>query len=131
MDARPNARWRCSPISPRRMRPRDAFSATRGATRRRWRSTRRRLRLDPDGYEVNCAAARCYIGMRRNEDAIGCLERAAAAIETDFWALGMAVQCYEAVGDGEGVKSAARRCLDAWRRPSSPNPIMASPSDGA
>ncbi len=26
------------------------------------------LRLDPDGYEVNCAAARCYIGMRRNDE---------------------------------------------------------------
>ena len=69
------------------------------------------LRLDPDGYEVNCAAARCYIGMRRNQDAIGCLEKAAAAIETDFWALGMAIQCYDAVGDSDGVKSAARRSL--------------------
>ncbi len=69
------------------------------------------LRLDPDGYEVNAAAARCYIGMRRNDDAIGCLEKAAAAIEADFWALGMAIQCYQAVGDDEGVKSAAQRCL--------------------
>jgi len=69
------------------------------------------LRLDPDGYEVNCAAARCYIGMRRNQDAIGCLEKAAAAIETDFWALGMAIQCYDAVGDSDGAKSAARRSL--------------------
>jgi adenylate cyclase len=70
------------------------------------------LRLDPDGYEVNCAAARCYIGMRRNDDAIVRLEKAAAAIETDFWALGMAIQCYEAVGDVEGTRSAARRCLE-------------------
>src|SRR4029453_17123350 len=67
------------------------------------------LRLDPDGYEVNCAAARCYIGMRRNDAAITCLEKAANAIETDFWALGMAIQSYEAVGDVEGMKSAARR----------------------
>ena len=70
------------------------------------------LRLDPDGYEVNAAAARCYIPMRRYEDAIACLEKAAAAIETDFWALGMAVQCYEALGDDEGMKSAARRGLE-------------------
>ena len=70
------------------------------------------LRLDPEGYEVNCAAARCYIGMRRNQDAVGCLEKAAVAIDTDFWALGMAIQCYEAVGDIEGAKSAARRCLE-------------------
>jgi len=32
-------------------------------------------------------------------------------MESDFWALGMAIQCYEAVGDVEGMKSAARREL--------------------
>jgi adenylate cyclase len=69
------------------------------------------LRLDPDSYEVNAPAARCYIAMRRNAEAIACLEKAAAAMETDFWALGMAIQCYEAVGDREGAKSAARREL--------------------
>ena len=83
------------------------------------------LRLDPDGYEVNCAAARCYIGMRRNDDAVRCLERAAAAIETDFWALGMAIQCYEAVGDDEGAKSAARRCLERVEKV-----IIAEPDHG-
>ncbi len=83
------------------------------------------LRLDPDGYEVNAAAARCYIGMRRNKDAIGCLEKAAAAIETDFWALGMAIQCYEAVGDVDGAKSAARRCLERVEKA-----IVAEPDHG-
>ena len=70
------------------------------------------LRLDPDGYEVNAVAARCYIPMRRYREAIDCLEKAAAAIENDFWALGMAVQCYEGIGDDEGMKSAARRGLE-------------------
>jgi adenylate cyclase len=70
------------------------------------------LRLDPEGYEVNAAAARCYIPMRRYQDAITCLEKAAVAIETDFWALGMAIQCYEALGDAAGVESAARRGLE-------------------
>ena len=83
------------------------------------------LRLDPDGYEVNAAAARCYIGMRRNNDAIGCLEKAAAAIETDFWALGMAIQCYEAVGDIDGAQSAARRCLERVEKA-----IVAEPDHG-
>jgi adenylate cyclase len=69
------------------------------------------LRLDPDGYEVNAAAARCYIPMRRYREAIDCLEKAAVAIEDDFWALGMSVQCYEALADEEGRRSAARRCL--------------------
>jgi len=70
------------------------------------------LRLDPGGYEVNAAAARCNIPMRRYEEAVACLERAAAAIETDFWALGMAIQCYEALGDTDGGTSAARRVLE-------------------
>jgi len=69
------------------------------------------LRLDPDSYEVNAPAARTLIGMRRDADAIACLEKAAAALETDFWALGMAIQCYEAIGDTDGKKSAARREL--------------------
>jgi adenylate cyclase len=69
-------------------------------------------RLDPDGYEVNAAAARCYIGLRCNVLAIGCLERVARAIETDFRALGTAIQCCEAVGDAEDMQSAARRCLE-------------------
>jgi adenylate cyclase len=83
------------------------------------------LRLDPGGYEVNAAAARCYIPMRRFEEAIACLERAAAAIETDFWALGMAIQCYEALGDADGVKSAARRALERVEKV-----IVAEPDHG-
>jgi tetratricopeptide (TPR) repeat protein len=74
------------------------------------------LRLDPDSYEVNAPAARCLIGMRRNAEAIVCLEKAAAAMENDFWALGMAIQCYQAVGDTEGAKSAARRELERVER---------------
>jgi tetratricopeptide (TPR) repeat protein len=69
------------------------------------------LALDPDSYEVNAPAARCYIAMDDNATAIKCLEKAAAAMESDFWALGMAIQCYEAIGDVEGMKSAARREL--------------------
>ena len=73
---------------------------------------RKAMALDPDSYEVNAPAARCYIGMKRNAEAIVCLEKAAAAMESDFWALGMAIQCYEAVGDLDGAKSAARRELE-------------------
>ena len=69
------------------------------------------LRLDSDTYEVNAAAARCFIALHRDDEAIACLERAAAAIEADFWALGMSIQCFEAKGDLEGAKAAARRTL--------------------
>ncbi|HUH93185.1 MAG TPA: adenylate/guanylate cyclase domain-containing protein [Casimicrobiaceae bacterium] len=69
------------------------------------------LRLDPDAYEVNNAAARCFIALHRYREAIECLERAAAAIETDFWALGMSISCHEALGDREAAMYAARRTL--------------------
>jgi TolB-like protein/Flp pilus assembly protein TadD len=69
------------------------------------------LKLDPEAYEVNAAAARCFMGMRRYEEAIQCCERAATAIEADFWALGMSISCYRSVGDKAGEIDAARRTL--------------------
>jgi adenylate cyclase len=83
------------------------------------------LQLDPEGYEVNAAAARCHIATRHYAEAIICLEKAAVAIEADFWALGMAVQCYEALGDVDGVKSAARRGLERVEKV-----IVAEPDHG-
>ncbi len=70
------------------------------------------LQLDADNYEVNAAAARCFLALRRYDDAIACLEHAAAANEADFWALGISVHLHESLGDTEGAKSAARRALE-------------------
>ena len=39
------------------------------------------------------------------------INEAAAAIETDFWALGMSISCHEALGDKEAAMHAARRTL--------------------
>jgi adenylate cyclase len=68
-------------------------------------------RLDPDAYEVNAGAARCLMAMRRYREAIQCFEKAATALEADFWALGMSISCHEALGDREGMRDAARRTL--------------------
>jgi adenylate cyclase len=70
------------------------------------------LRLDPDSYEVNAAAARCFIPLRRFADAARCLEKAGASAPTDFWALGMAIQCYRSLGDKQSESDAARRTLE-------------------
>jgi TolB-like protein/Tfp pilus assembly protein PilF len=70
------------------------------------------LRINPDAYEVNVAAARCFIAMKRYDDAIRCLERAAVDNETDFWALENTIQCHEAKGDKVGAASAARRTIE-------------------
>jgi TolB-like protein/Flp pilus assembly protein TadD len=69
------------------------------------------LRLDPDSYEVNGAAARLNYAMRRIEDAIRYFEKAAALMETDYRSSGMLISCYRATGDAEGVRRAAQRSL--------------------
>src|SRR5262249_41095637 len=74
------------------------------------------LRLDPESYEVNAAAARCYIPLRRFEDAARCLEKAATVAPSDFWSLGMAVQCYRSLGDKEREREAAESTLERVER---------------
>jgi len=83
------------------------------------------LRLDPDAYEVNAAAARCLIAMRRYPEAIQCLEKAAAAIETDFWAIGMSISCHEALHDKVRAMEAAKRTLERVEKM-----IVAEPDHG-
>ena len=74
------------------------------------------LSLDANGYEVNCAAARCLMGMRRYAEAIPHLEKAASLIDSEFWAVGMSIQCYKAKGDMAGAKNAARLTLQQVER---------------
>ncbi len=83
------------------------------------------LGLDSESYEVNAAAARCFMSTRRYDEAIQCLERAAAANETDFWALGMAISCHATKGDIEGERSSARRALERVE-----NLLIAEPDHG-
>jgi adenylate cyclase len=83
------------------------------------------LKLDPDAYEVNAAAARCLIAMGRHHEAIECLEKAAAAIEADFWAVGMSMTSHESLGDKEAMLRAARRTLERVEKV-----IVAEPDHG-
>ena len=69
------------------------------------------LRLDPESYEVNVAAASWNLAMRRFREAIPFYEKAAGAMETDFTAAGMIISCYQALGDAEGSRRAAQRLL--------------------
>src|SRR5215467_6841110 len=69
------------------------------------------LKLDPESYEVNRAAGRFYYSQRDNEAAIRHFEKAAALMETDYWASGMLNHCYKRVGDMEGARRAAQRTL--------------------
>ncbi len=69
------------------------------------------LRLDPESFEVNTAAARFSFMQGRLEDAIRYYEAAGALMESDFGSPGMLVTCYAAVGDAEGRERAARSAL--------------------
>jgi adenylate cyclase len=72
----------------------------------------RALQLDPDSYDVHAAVARYHIATRQYDKAIEHLTRAASIVETDFWAFGMAVSCYEAKGDSDGARAAARQTME-------------------
>ncbi len=69
------------------------------------------LRLDPESYEVNQAAATLRFRQRRLEDACRYWEKAAALMETDFGAPGMMVSCYTALGDTVAARRAAELTL--------------------
>ncbi len=72
---------------------------------------KRALQLDPESYDVNAAAGRFYIATKHYDDALRHLLRVGEIAERDFWALGMAVQCYEAKGDAQGAKAVAKQVL--------------------
>ena len=107
----------------------DAGPLRRGAGR----ASRPRCALDPDRLRSERARPRAATSRcGATTTPIACLEKAAAAIETDFWALGMAIQCYEAMGDVDGVEvGGAARASSGSRRSSSPSPTTASRSAGA
>ena len=69
------------------------------------------LRLDPESYEVNVGAARWAIATRRYDRAIQYLEAASAINDEDYWAPGMLIQCYAAVGDKAKSRESANLAM--------------------
>ncbi len=69
------------------------------------------LRLDPDSYDANRAAAQVYFGRGRLADCVPYFEKAAALVETDFTCSGMLITSYTALGDIEGARRAAKETL--------------------
>lgn len=70
------------------------------------------LKLDPDSYEVNYAAARLSYATRDIPAAVRHFEKAAALMETDFGSPGLLQSCYGALGDRDGVVRAANSVLE-------------------
>jgi adenylate cyclase len=69
------------------------------------------LRLDPDSYEVNRAAAYLAYRQHRLEDAIRHWEKAAALMDTDIQSPAMLMSCYHNVGDPDARLRASRLVL--------------------
>ena len=69
------------------------------------------IRLDPNSYEGNRIAGLCCLPLRRYDDGIRYFEIAASAIETEFVAAALVVQCYASKGDQAGARVAAERAL--------------------
>ncbi len=69
------------------------------------------LRLDPESYEVNRAAAYLRFRQHRLEDAIRYYEKAMALMETDLNSGSMLVTCYTSVGNVQAALRVAQITL--------------------
>jgi len=70
------------------------------------------LRLGPDLFEAHFFAARNFRAQGRYRECIPLFERAAELQPDDFRALGLVVNAYRSLADRDGMRSAARRCLE-------------------
>ena len=81
-----------------------------------WREVEAAISLDPESYEANRAMASWFYTNRRLREAIPYYEKSATVMENDYMTAGMVLSCYNAIGDKEGAKRAARRSLERAER---------------
>jgi adenylate cyclase len=74
------------------------------------------MQLGPDSWEVNREAGRMYFRHGHTRDAIPFFEKAASLMDTDYSNPGLLMSCYYSIGDQEGVKRAAKLCLERTER---------------
>ena len=70
------------------------------------------LRGSPDSWEVNREAARMLFREGRIAESIPYFERAGSLVSSDYYNPAMLMTCYEATGDTEGRKRAARLAFE-------------------
>ena len=83
------------------------------------------LELNPESYDVVAVAARYFIAAKKYGDAIKHLAKCESLMQTDVWAVGMALQCHEARGDNVGARMAAQHGMERI------NKILAADPDNA
>jgi len=84
------------------------------------------LRLDPESYEVNRAAAYLRFRQKRLHESILHFEKALALMETDVSSANMLMTCYLAVGAGEAAHRAGQITLERAQKT-----LAQDPSNGA
>jgi adenylate cyclase len=84
------------------------------------------LRLDPESYEVNRAAAYLRFRQQRLAEAVRHFEKAQSLMETDVSSPNMLITCYTAMGDRDAMRRAAQVTLDRAQKT-----LAQDPSNGA
>jgi adenylate cyclase len=84
------------------------------------------LRLDPESYEVNRAAAYLRFRQQRLAEAVRHFEKAQSLMETDVSSPNMLITCYTAMGDRDATRRAAEVTLARAQKT-----LAQDPSNGA
>jgi adenylate cyclase len=84
------------------------------------------LRLNPDSWELNKAAANFFMFRGKVSEALPYFERAAATMETDYHAWGMLMSCHFGLGNEERGREAAKTTLQQVEQV-----LAQDPSNGA
>jgi adenylate cyclase len=90
------------------------------------------LRGNPESWEVNREAGRMLFREGRIAECIPYFEKATALVSTDYYNPVLLMTCYQAIGDTEACKRAARLCFERAERALATEPTNGSAiSNGA
>jgi adenylate cyclase len=70
------------------------------------------LKLNPDSWEVNQEASRLMFRHGRTEDCVAAFEKSASLLDNDWRSPMMLMTCYQALGDNDGLRRAAKMTLE-------------------
>ena len=84
------------------------------------------LRLDPDSYEVNRAAAYLHYRQHHVEEAIGYFEKALSLADTDVNSASMLMSCYHTVGAQDEARRIAHVAIERAGRTLAQDPTNAA-----
>ena len=87
---------------------------------------------NPDSWEVNREAGRMVFRQGRTAESIPYFEKAVSLVSSDYYNPVLLMTCYEAMGDAEGSKRAAKLCFERAERALASEPTNGSAiSNGA